>query len=87
MAKDRYERRHRRTAKNRHCIEVMANANFDAVPSLSEAMGLEEPAGPEVVDCRQHGNVPARVAALLDAGCQAAGNRAGAVAPEDDLPF
>jgi hypothetical protein len=43
MAADRYERRHRRTARNINCVEVMANANFDAVPSLSEAMGLEEP--------------------------------------------
>jgi ribosomal protein L37E len=44
MAADRYERRHRRTARNVNCIEVMANADFAAVPSLSEAMGLEEPA-------------------------------------------
>lgn len=43
MAKDRYERRHRRTARNANCVEVMANADFDAVPSLSEAMALEEP--------------------------------------------
>jgi hypothetical protein len=45
MAADRYERRHRRTARNVNCIEVMANADFDAVPSLPEAMGLEEPDG------------------------------------------
>jgi hypothetical protein len=44
MAADRYERRHRRTARNVNCIEVMANADFATVPSLSEAMGLEEPA-------------------------------------------
>src|SRR4051812_43501042 len=44
MAADRYERRHRRTARNINCVQVMANADFDAVPSLSEAMGLEEPA-------------------------------------------
>jgi hypothetical protein len=46
MARDRYERRHRRTARNVNCVEVMANADFDAVPSLSEAMGLEEPTLP-----------------------------------------
>lgn len=43
--KDRHERKHRRTARHPACIEMMANANFDAVPSLAEAMGLtsEEP--------------------------------------------
>jgi hypothetical protein len=36
-----------------------------AVPATCPAPRPE----PEVVDCREHGNVPARVAALLDAGC------------------
>ena len=45
--KDTNERKHRRTAKHSACIETMAKANFDAVPSLAEAMGLEEPTEPE----------------------------------------
>lgn len=44
MARDRYERRHRATAANSGCVEAMASADFGAVPSLSEAMGLEGPA-------------------------------------------
>ncbi len=42
MARDRHERRHRRTARNHASVAVMTGANFDAVPSLSEAMGLED---------------------------------------------
>lgn len=44
MSKDRYERRHRRTWRHPAAIEFMAKADFDAVPSLAEAMGLEGPA-------------------------------------------
>ncbi len=43
MGRDRYERRHRKTAANTECVAMMANANFDAVPSLAEAMGLVPP--------------------------------------------
>lgn len=39
--KDKYERKHRRTWRHPDCVEMMANANFDAVPPLSVAMGLE----------------------------------------------
>lgn len=39
--RDRYERRHRRTAAHPECIALMSQANFDAAPSLAEAMGLE----------------------------------------------
>lgn len=38
MAKDRYERRHRKTVKNPEAMAVMANANPDAVPPLSDAL-------------------------------------------------
>jgi hypothetical protein len=42
MSKDRYERQPRRTKRQvRESVEMMANANFDAVPSLAEAMGNE----------------------------------------------
>lgn len=41
MARDRYERKHRKTHKNPEAMTTMANANFDAVPSLAEAMGVE----------------------------------------------
>lgn len=40
MGRDRNERRHRKTAANPECVAMMANADFDAVPSLAEAMGL-----------------------------------------------
>lgn len=43
MGRDRYERKHRRTAKNPACVEMMAGADFDAVPSLAAAMDLEPP--------------------------------------------
>ena len=39
--RDRYERRHRRTAKHPECIAIVANAYCDG-PALSEAMGLED---------------------------------------------
>lgn len=42
MAKDRYERKHRRTAAHPECIRTMAEADFDRVESLSAAMGLQE---------------------------------------------
>lgn len=38
--RDRAERRHRRTVRHPDSINLMAGANFGAVPSLSEAMGL-----------------------------------------------
>jgi hypothetical protein len=41
MGRDRYERKHRRTARHPECVRMMADADFDAVPSLAEAMGLE----------------------------------------------
>jgi hypothetical protein len=41
MSKDRKERKHRRTARHPECVAVMAGADFDAVPPLSVAMGLE----------------------------------------------
>lgn len=40
MSRDRYERRHRRTASSIESVVTMATADFDAVPSLAEAMGL-----------------------------------------------
>ena len=40
--RDRYERRHRRTVRHPEAMETMASANFDAVPSLAEALGLED---------------------------------------------
>jgi hypothetical protein len=40
--RDKYERRHRRTAGNPESMAMMAGANFDSLPSLAEAMGLEE---------------------------------------------
>jgi hypothetical protein len=42
MSKDRYERKHRRTHKHPESIAMMAGANFDAVPSLAEAMGATD---------------------------------------------
>lgn len=39
--KDKNERKHRRTTKHPECVATMAGADFGAVPSLSEAMGLE----------------------------------------------
>ncbi len=43
MSKDRYERLPRPTRQQiRDGVEMMACANFDAVPSLAEAMGLED---------------------------------------------
>ena len=42
MSRDPKERRHRKTWRNAASIEFMAGADFEAVPSLSEAMGLEE---------------------------------------------
>jgi hypothetical protein len=41
MGRDRYEREHRRTHRHPACVEMMAGANFEAAPSLAEAMGLE----------------------------------------------
>ncbi len=41
MSSDPKERRHRRTWRHHESIALMASANFDAVPSLAEAMGLE----------------------------------------------
>lgn len=41
MTPDRYERCHRRTVRHPESISMMAGANFDAAPSLSEAMGLD----------------------------------------------
>ena len=41
MSKDRYERSHRRTDRHPDSVSMMSNADFDRVPSLSEAMGLE----------------------------------------------
>jgi hypothetical protein len=41
MSRDRNERQHRRTVRNPGCQAVMAGADFDAVPSLAEAMGLQ----------------------------------------------
>ncbi len=38
--KDKGERRHRKTWRNTACVEMMANADFDAVQSLEAAMGL-----------------------------------------------
>lgn len=38
--KDKHERKHRRTHKNHECVRMMANADFDGVPSLAEAMGF-----------------------------------------------
>lgn len=38
MSKDRYERRHRRTAAHPEAMSIMASANFDAVPSLADSL-------------------------------------------------
>jgi hypothetical protein len=57
MSKDRYERRHRRTAKNINCVAVMANANLGDETSLSEAMGLEAPTYTHVGYRREAGYV------------------------------
>jgi len=38
MGKDRYERRHRRTASHPESMAIMAAADFNAVPSLTEAL-------------------------------------------------
>lgn len=40
--KDRKERKHRRTWAHPEAVEFMASAHFDDVPSLAEAMGLED---------------------------------------------
>ena len=42
MPRDKAERRHRRTWRNHNCVEMMARADFDAVPPLAEAMGLTD---------------------------------------------
>ena len=42
MARDRYERKHRRTRRHPEAVAFMASADFDAVPPLAEAMGLTE---------------------------------------------
>jgi hypothetical protein len=42
MARDKAERRHRRTARHLEAIAMVANADFSG-ESLSEAMGLEKP--------------------------------------------
>lgn len=44
--KDKAERKHRRTRRHPECVATMANADFDAVPPLSVAMGLETPEAP-----------------------------------------
>lgn len=38
MAKDKKERKHRKTARNPEAVATMAGANFDAVPPLADAL-------------------------------------------------
>lgn len=44
MSRDRYERKHRRTHRHLEAVAFMASANYNAVPSLSEALGGASPA-------------------------------------------
>jgi hypothetical protein len=65
VSKDRYERRHRRTARNYASVETMASANFDAVPSLAEAMGLGEASDEDLAYAEAEAAVAAAEAALV----------------------
>ncbi len=53
MSKDRYERRHRRTAGNCEAVSAMTAADFNAVPSLAAAMGLRRCVHGSVFPCLQ----------------------------------
>lgn len=42
MSREPHERKHRRTWRHPECVAFMAGADFNRVPTLSEALGLEE---------------------------------------------
>lgn len=59
MARDGYERKHRRTWRHPESMAIMAGADFDAVPSLAEAMGLTEE--PKMTTIRKPGVIKTRL--------------------------
>lgn len=52
IGNDKHERKHRRTDRHPESVAMVANADFSAVPPLTEAMGLE-------IRCERCGNLTA----------------------------